>query len=618
MRALVHRWWPAMSTASPVDSGRWVTSWRLWLLLMPLSVLSLTSHLLDETPFRGALLTAFVSTLASGLVLVVASITVLRNRREVRPPDWLSSLVWFLVGVVAYLVGEAITTLLFNTSDSPIHMLRDMFRFSTAVLMRTAFIVIGLSALLKTQDSLASLERAFIAQRDELAQTESYLAELRTRYVTFVTEAIEPRLHSLMSEVELIKAGPRSAIADGLVADELEDFGSHQVRALSHQIVDLASPSVADNTSATDVFIHVHSGVSLLHGWIREIPPALPWLTLFLFTRLGYGTFAALSYSQAVGYLLFCVLGFLLLTLARLVGQRLTLIPNRAPVWVGSLVLISVALVTVEIGWATGELGDSLPYATSTLVAQAMTTLLAVWIINFILVQRARKQMELTAAARRLQDISDRRDLAAEQLRYRLAGILHGPVQGRLALASMTIRQFAQVQDEDPAARLKALTAVQEILTSIDSELSSLALGAPAARSFGEFIADLQKTWTGVLDIEVRVSSAAEQVMHELPDIRDSAILVAKEAIMNARSHGRARVIFLSVDLRDTGQLQISVLDDGIGAQADQGSGLGSRIFQRATSSWSLTSVGFGGSLFNAIIDLPSGVEVGRQLAKIG
>jgi signal transduction histidine kinase len=606
-----------MRAAAPVDSGRWVTSWKLWLALLPFSAFSLTSHLLDEVSLRNAALTGLVSTAVSGLVLLVASLTVFRDRRDIRPRSATAILVWLLVGVVTYLTGELITRYLFSAPDSTWHLLRDTTRYSLALVMRTTLAVIGVSALLNTQRELRATKRALTLQRDELDHTEAYLAEMRMRYASFVKESLEPRLHSLMAEVDLLKTSPGSRMAQGILADELEDFGAHQVRLLSHQIVDLAYPT-STGLPDDDVRMDVPTGWSLISGWICEIPPVLPWLLVFVFTRLGYGSFELLTAYQAFGLLAFCVVGWLILTLARILGERTTSIPNRVPAWMGAATLLAIALASVVMGHAFGDFGDSLRMAAPAFVGQVMTTLLLVWIVNFTLVQRGGHQRELEAAVAALEEISRGRDEVAEQLRYRLAGILHGPVQGRLALASMTIRQFVDSSSSDPNELARALATVQRILTSIDQELEGLSAGSPVVRTFEEFIAELQRTWAGVLDVEVRISPAAEVVLAQWTQVRASAVLVAKEAIMNARRHGRARVVFLSVDMHGRGQLQVSVLDDGIGSQPTSGAGLGSRIFNRASSSWSLTNVRFGGSLFNAIIDLPAGAEVPGELVRVG
>jgi signal transduction histidine kinase len=609
-----------MTSAAPVDVARWITSWQLWLVLLPFTLFSLATHLLDDFSLAQALLIAIVGSLAGGVLLWLASVTVFRHRRT-DPPTLTQALVlWLVAGAVTYLAAEVMSRYAFGVADSPTYIIRDVSRYSIALVMRTVLALVGASALANTRLELAATQQALLSQRDELGQTEAYLAALQKRYTEFVKQSIEPRLHVLMSEVSMLKVMHSHAEVDPGIADELEEFGSHQVRALSHQIVDLVEvPEVEPSVSLPPAL--GPSGFALIHGWIRELPPALPWLVVFLVTRIGYGTYEPVTLWGGVGYAALCALGWLILTLARLIGERRTGELNRVSTWMGFGVLFSIGFVSWFVGLSFESLGDSLRSAQVMLIAQNLTSLLAVWILNYILVQRGRSKDSLEEVNAVLETSVSKRDLAAEQMRYRLAGILHGPVQGRLALASMTIRQFFETSDDHAKARARALNTVEEILDSIDRELAELATGVPSTKTFQEFITDMQQTWLGVLDIQARVGPSAAMTMTHLPEVQESVILVVKEAVMNARRHGRARFVFVSIEMYDRAQLQISVLDDGSGTNGQSGTGLGTRLFDRSTSSWSLSDVGFGGALFSALIDAPVDSTTARTfpgLVKVG
>ena len=620
MIRLITRWWPAMSSAAPIDLGRWITSWQLWLVLAPLTFFSLLSHQLDDLSLAQAAPSAAIGSLAGGVFLWGASVTVVRNRRNQPPTVTQALVVWLVAGVVTYLVAEATSRYAFAVADSPVHVVRDVTRYSLAVVLRTVLVVVGASALVNTRSELAQTQQALFAQHDELGKTQRYLAELRFRCSEFVKQSIEPRLHALMSEVSLLKATDQGADVNTGIADELEDFSSQQVRALSHQVVDLVDVPVAKSDECAMIAV-APSGLSLIHGWIRELPPVLPWVVFFLVNRIGYGTYDPLSLWGALGYAALCTLVWLILTFARLVGERKSGELNLVPRWIGIWVLIAVGFVSWFVGLGFENLGDSLRMAHLTLVGQSLLTLIGVWVLNHILIQRGSSQRQLADATSALENSVMLRDAAAEQLRYRLAGILHGPVQGRLALASMTIRQFVDSQNDDPGARAKVMTTVEEILTSIDQEIAHLASGAPSVRTFHEFITDMQQAWVGVLEIETRIGASVEVAMRQSAALEESVILVVKEAVMNARRHGRARLVFVSLELYDRAQLQISVLDDGVGADSQRGTGLGTRLYDRATSSWSLADVGFGGALFSALLDVPTAsgrVQTLPELSKVG
>ena len=183
---------------------------------------------------------------------------------------------------------------------------------------------------------------------------------------------------------------------------------------------------------------------------------------------------------------------------------------------------------------------------------------------------------ELHAANARLRGLSQRLVSMQEDERKRLARDLHDEVGQALAALSMHVDLMTRKTD-DPE-QLKRIARLREIITSAlqqvrgmlltlrPPQLDELGLGA-ALNAQLERIRDLDH-----LHIEL---DCPPLVPRPDPEIESVAFRIAQESLTNVVKHAQAGMVKVKVrSLRDLGRLEVDIIDDGQGFDA-QASGKG-------------------------------------------
>lgn len=171
--------------------------------------------------------------------------------------------------------------------------------------------------------------------------------------------------------------------------------------------------------------------------------------------------------------------------------------------------------------------------------------------------------------------------------------VLHGAVQTRLAVCSLTIER-AQKSNDHAALALALEEAIAILHTPVERAAAHETIGAEVARKAA--------LWVGFCEISVHVQPSLGDVPHAAA--QDVGRLV-EEAISNAVRHGGATHIVVNVALEDDGAIAVEVEDDGVNdvqfAASHSGRpshrrgslgvlGVGSAMFEQITGgNWSLT-----------------------------
>ncbi len=179
----------------------------------------------------------------------------------------------------------------------------------------------------------------------------------------------------------------------------------------------------------------------------------------------------------------------------------------------------------------------------------------------------------------RLATLNNRRNF--NSTRVRLAQVLHGAVQGRLAVVSMTIVQFLDAREAGLNPSLNDLKSrISFLLGEVNLELKTMMSTTNTSQiSLTDYLADMVTQWRGLVEISYDVDpdvldnfNAAEYTNISLQEILTSAIT-------NAHVHGHANQINIHItrDPKIPHQLLISVRDNGIGPphNIEPGMGLG-------------------------------------------
>ena len=194
---------------------------------------------------------------------------------------------------------------------------------------------------------------------------------------------------------------------------------------------------------------------------------------------------------------------------------------------------------------------------------------------------------DLDAANRQLAD-------EVRLVRDKLAGILHGPVQGRLAAASMALRMYVTAREAGRDPDLAAtVTMTTTLLDRATADIEDLGRGDYAEEvGLAEGVDRIQRNWTGLVSINATVDDRWDRP----PEFITACIDLISELVTNASRHGDARNVDVTVRGLDAHRVLIEAVDDGSGPgpQVTEGQGLAGA--RRWDGQWSIAPGDTGGT----------------------
>ena len=194
---------------------------------------------------------------------------------------------------------------------------------------------------------------------------------------------------------------------------------------------------------------------------------------------------------------------------------------------------------------------------------------------------------------------------STSRLRQQVAEILHGPVQGRLSGVAMSLRLFVESQASgDVSGAAEVVQRCRGLLEQVNRDIDLVLAGKfESGEPVSQRLHLLQERWAGIIEVrwEIGPSAAATLEMYGAMSQQVSSIL--EEGINNACSHGRARVVDISVRIAEHGDLQIQFVDDGQGPTESIEAGMGFREIEAGGGSWRLDRLGASGA--RLLVTLP-------------
>ena len=185
-------------------------------------------------------------------------------------------------------------------------------------------------------------------------------------------------------------------------------------------------------------------------------------------------------------------------------------------------------------------------------------------------------------------------------VRDQLAGLLHGPVQGRLAAASMALRMYVAAQEAGEVKDLAATMRTTTILldrAQADIELIGRSDAAPL-ESLVEGVERIARTWAGLLVI----SFEQDDRWVRPADFTTGCVDVIGELITNASRHGDARRVSIAYLGLDQETARIEMVDDGSGPAPGVIEGQGLAGVRRWDGTWELSRDPGGGARVTVIL----------------
>lgn len=428
--------------------------------------------------------------------------------------------------------------------------------------------------------SVATLRSATRNSREQIRQQQSDIAKT-------YSELVIPKLDYLSHEVDSLDKGvPSAAISE--LATDCGVTAREYVRQLSHKVAE--NPRVKTPTALTH---KKNVRLGLLRTLAQTTPPAALSAVVVVCIRLpteaSWGG-PGIVPRVALAALWVCAFLILVAWARRFVptgsAWGLTYLFLSLVVFLGSSVLVLKLLFQLFATrvFAPGELlySESLNReqagALWLLGAVVAATLIAAAQLNNAeaAVRLEQTKAELTAVQRLL-------EAEVRGLREESARLLHGSVQGRLAIAGVLLRECAL--QTDPHARSVSLDRIKGALSSARDDLLE-SRNPPAGRpDLHASLADVSAQWRGLIDVTIEITS---DVPTEVEALGEDAIAliteIAQEAVANASRHGQANEVDIQVVVTPS-QISLVARDDGTGLVSDVGTeetGLGTMWIKRS------------------------------------
>ena len=548
--------------------GRWAVSLRGYVVLCVLTVIG--SVIGGGTVWGTAgvpgppVLFIAAQCIGLGVILGVASVTVLRRRRTSPVSIWIVAAVGAICGPVRLAIGVAIRA---AAGDAPIDY--DLVLSSINTALVAAIAVPALAYALATRAWYTS-ERQRLIVRDVQIQAERLRASGAIDAAReLLVQAVDAELAASRARATTLSA---SSAPDGdQMADLLMQTARESVRPLSHELWgehQLAYPSVTWRE------------VVACEARRHPLPILVPSLGFLVIT----GPVLLRSLGLA-GALITAAVALVAIGVIFRLG-RIAIARRR----VSPVVVIALALVLTTAPIALVATGL---FSASIMAFAPMAAVLLLLLIAGGAPAAANEtadaviaELQAMVAAREVEQLALEQE--HDRIRRELARHLHGTLQPRLVNASHVVREAAGMGD---AATLEvAMREAALALTPTEQETvgpSSLTQVMDAA----------QHDWSRLLDLTFDAP-----VGQPWTPCAPAVAEVIRESLANAVVHGHATEAAVQVREHEGG-LVVTVTDNGAGPQHGA-PGLGAHVLDAATAGqWTLQAgPGEGGSILRATI----------------
>jgi two-component sensor histidine kinase len=479
--------------------------------------------------------------------------------------------------------------LVFDTLLVGLEMSADDLLLSRIYASQSAILATGIVV-----SSLVSMARDFSENNQKLALT---LEDLRATQETLEARFRQRRLTLVSSIRTQLDAALSSLTGTNMASDakSLTSLIDDVVRPISHRLGREFTAGGDDAPPAPPAEIRWSS---VIRHALTSNPIHPVWLSVWT----AFVSFQVIAASAGPNFwlpYLSAVAGFALwFTIARIVWQRVhgpLGIPARGVVF-SVLMLSTPLLINPPLQLAFG-----LPFFNPRVtISAALYFLVIAWALALVIAVASllkSTNRELLAATRQLrrQLITD--NVNARHFEQAVSQVLHGPIQDAIAASLKRITSL----------RTDASSTTPEgaiIRQHIEGALELLDESPSTHYSVDDAVHKLSALWAGVVEISCHCDEVTTIALREAQTTSSIVIEVIREAVSNAIRHGDATRITISVALVEPhSDVHISVTNNGAPLTKDTTSGIGSRLLQDMTLSWSRQNLA-GSVVLSAIVPL--------------
>lgn len=445
-------------------------------------------------------------------------------------------------------------------------------RIAGAYFMGVAIMILYVSILGSRVEHTSTMHKLHDIQRSllEHRKNSSFLLNEENQRLLDQAQSL------LLPRIEKIQQLLLEKHADGDPLQELRALVAEHVRPLSTELSSTAkvlslkeAPLEVKRIKTGFMAPKVNLAQAIRPGLILMISGAGQW---FMVNMLAGGQKATLT---AVGV----VIGWLFILATKSMIPKHLVVKRSSAIMLLSLIgfisaipvaLINLSTQSTQSEWALYSMLILSPIFS--LVGFAIATSLDVARDN----AEKRLQKDNQALARETALFDQRMWIAKRSWSF----VIHGTVQAALTAAITRLSAAEPLEQyqidlvrQDLTRAANALSKTPE--TEVDLQVA---------------LNDLVTTWSGIVAIKFEISERAQRSLQKDSNARMCVNEICKEAVSNAVRHGEAKKIDISIDRTPDELLIIEAADDGRGFWGSVKPGVGSRMLDDLTVSWSIAN----------------------------
>lgn len=550
-------------------TGRWSISFRAWMFLTPLSALAIAGNSLSyyKLNLRDTLLLILISTISSSIISIFLNFTLLKDRKKTNQPllkvviaylfIWLSLVIpqsYFLINHLEYPLNIGLSIF-----SQMIPILSALFAFSFIFALNEK-IFLDKSKIDFALDQLSIIQKKAIKSNSEQVQNA----------ISIVSKSIREPLFALTKQIEAMKSDKSKLLE---ISHELEKYSELIVRASSHEIY----TNVERVNKIDRNIFRGNSDSSRNFSWFfSNLSP--------IYTLLSIAAVTGISQMSINGFagLLFVFAIELVISPVLFLGARLLKTKNFQKFWnnlilifgvllaCGFLVTIISSFLLKNVFIFTYELypsGIALRFVSIIFGGILISSMVKTDVDNYQKIVETNELLEGEIA--QLENLSKNNGV-------KIAKLLHGPVQGKIAGVVLALRIYA---NNDKVVTEKELDKIKSLLISIDDDLERIINPNKEIVQLQLISAldTMKNDWKELIEIDIISDKSFEST--NLNSFTSNIVEVLNEAISNALRHGLADKVEITMEVAN-GHLNMIVKDNGTGIKKEHAPGFGMSVYK--------------------------------------
>ncbi len=447
---------------------------------------------------------------------------------------------------------------------------------SVSAIVVAAWLLMGhlaLALLLQNIKNYAELQTKNAQLQKLVDNANSELRKHQNQLQTEISERVQRVLDRISAQLEQLnfKSDPTQILE---TAASIREASEADIRGLSHELSAPANanflPDLPNRKTNWRQFAHISVEGSAHISWVVAV-----------------GSLMAFSLAMAVGGWLTAAV----VAVALIVGVPILWITDRGrraiskrwPIWLRVLSVpieyVGLVLVGVEIvRQLTRDLEEIQSILNLFEIAVPIGAVL-IWLLIFVIQGLSNsiqeRSIDLEKASRALELTIERLQSQLREVRNRIARLLHGSVQGRLASVSLALAATAGEND-------KAISDEMGFKARAQLELARKDLAEAFAENrdvpvFSRALGDLLSSWSGLIEFDLKLDQKISDLLDADPLLGEIVAHAVQECFTNAVRHGSARNIQLAFGLSNSDEpiLKLTAKNDGNFATKEFKPGLG-------------------------------------------